>query len=179
MYSYENEIVVICNNYSILHLDLSLSRMICLPRVVIADLPETLRRFTNQLVSQSAVDTHLSFRRPLSRQLHSNIEHLLRLGDGIHHPILQGFRSSPSMRFEEHLPSHLWMELQTWKCANARKVQTKVHWRHGEETAFAVHHSVVVAKRERAGTAESMACDEGDCWEGEVDDGCQKWEEAF
>lgn len=58
-------------------------------------------------------------------------------------------------------------------------MQTKVHGRHGDETAFAVHDAVVVGQGEGSCAAERVACDECYRGEGKVDEGGQEWEETF
>ncbi|KAI6890271.1 hypothetical protein KC325_g192 [Hortaea werneckii] len=83
------------------------------------------------------------------------------------------------MRLKQHLASHLRSQLGTWQSTDSWEVKSEVDRRHGEETALAVHHSVVMREGEGPSTSKSMTCDESYSWQWKVDDCGQQWEESF
>jgi hypothetical protein len=125
----------------------------------IAYAPDLLRCLAPEFIPQQTVHAHLRLALYLPCLLQRNVQHLLRLSDLIDNTIFQRTLARPSVGFQQHLARDLWPQLKTWQVPDTREVQTEVHRRHTEKAAARVHDAVIVGESERAGAAESVACE--------------------
>jgi hypothetical protein len=118
---------------------------------------QLLRCLSPKLIPQQTIHSHLSPSLNAPRLLQRLLQHLLRLSNLVHYPILKCLLSRPLVRLEQHLARDLRPEFETGEESYTGEVETEVDGRHAEETAGGVHDAVVMGEGEGASATECVS----------------------